>query len=103
MPQLDEHSHAPLDAVLAEVVQGLHEELARLRSAIDELRDEIQSAVGVKGSPPCSQPALRITSLPNDPAAPDFFDRINAVPPGVIEALRAEVARSASRADTAST
>lgn len=97
MPELDKHAAPPLEAVLTDAVQRLHEELARLRSAIDELRDELQFAVAVQSCLPRTDPPLRITSLPKDPAAANFFDRINAVSAEQIEAMREEVAQAARR------
>jgi len=67
---------------LAEVVEALTAEVRVLRNAVDELREEIQYATNNlpdRREPPL--PHRRIVSMPLDPLAEDFGERINAVSP----------------------
>jgi hypothetical protein len=78
---------------LTREMQALREEVQVLRMSIDEFRDDLVHAL--RNPPEQLPPPLHIHSLPLDPTAPDFGDRINAVPPEQIEALRLEAVRSA--------
>jgi hypothetical protein len=69
------------------MVARLAEELRTLRDAIDEIREELQwanrNADDLPGHPLHS---FRLRSMPTDPAAPDWAERVNAVPPEAIAA-----------------
>jgi hypothetical protein len=78
---------------LTREVHALREEVQVLRMSIDEFRDDLVHVL--RNPPEHIPPPIRIHSLPLDPTAADFGDRINAVPPEQMEALRAEAVRSA--------
>ena len=67
---------------LVDAVRDLTAEVRVLRDAIDELREEVQYAANNLFDP--REPPLphrRITSMPKDPLADDFGERINAYTP----------------------
>ena len=76
---------------LIPTIDALRAEIRVLREAIDALRDEVQYLVR-NPDIPAWRPApdrLQLTSIPLDPAAPDFGQRVNAVPAEQVDALRA--------------
>lgn len=81
----------PNDALIDAVVR-LTEEVRVLRQTIDELREDFQCAVtnGRARYEP-AEPPLQIVSMPLDPTARDFGQRINSVPNEVVQSLREEV------------
>lgn len=64
---------------LREEVESLRLQIEVLTNAIDELRDALQYAVenGLPVLSSLGEHARRITSMPVDPAAPDFAKRVN--------------------------
>ncbi len=86
----------------AEILLELREELALLRDSIGHLRTDMHLITGRPRKLPPRRSVLRITSLPKDPTAPDFFHRINAVSAEDLEALRQQLthSRSESNPDT---
>ena len=78
---------------LTEEVRLLRDEVCVLRQSIDEFREAYEHTV--RNLPNQLPPPLRIWSLPADPTASDFGERINAVPPEQMEALRAEAVQPA--------
>jgi hypothetical protein len=90
------HARYSVEDEAAEMLVELREQLAFLRTSIDQLRSDMHLFTGRCGSPPSRRPVLRITSLPKDPTAPDFFRRINAVPQERLDALRQELAQTLS-------
>ncbi len=86
-----ETPHEDLET-LTEELRSLREEVRVLRESIDEFREAFEHTV--RNLPDQLPPPLRIWSLPADPTAPDFGERINAVPPEQMEALRAETVQS---------
>ncbi len=80
---------------LTEDVRALRDEVHVLRQAVDEFREVFEHTV--QNLPDQLPPPLRIWSLPADPTAPDFGERINAVSPEQMEVLRAEAVQSAPR------
>ena len=79
---------------LTREVHALREEVEVLRICIDEFREDLIHSLRTRSEP--LPPLLHIHSLPLDPSAPDFDERINAVSPEQIEQLRAEAVQSAS-------
>jgi hypothetical protein len=69
-------------------MERLQETMATLIAAIDELREDLVHAL--RNLPDRLPPPMQVWSLPSDPTAPDFGDRINAVPLAVMEQLRDE-------------
>ncbi len=71
---------SPVDSTdaIAQVLDRLREELAILREVLDEIRDELQWANRNRDldQAPASAPR-RITSMPLDPAAADWAERLN--------------------------
>ena len=67
---------------LLDALGTLAEEVRVLREAVDELREEVRYGVRNLLDPDTSagQPR-RITSMPADPVAPDFADRVNRFRP----------------------
>ena len=78
--------------LLTEEVRLLRDEVRVLRESIDEFREAYEHTV--RNLPDQLPPPLRIWSLPADPTAPDFGDRINAIPPEQMEALWAKAVQS---------
>ena len=60
---------------LTEVVREAVEELGVIRDIEDEKREEIQWAVRNQ------QPIIQLTSMPADPAAPDWAEHVNKLTP----------------------
>lgn len=83
-------------AELAEEVRQLRAEVRVLWDIIDELRDSMEHAI--RNLPDQLPPPLQILSLPSDPTADDFGERINAVPAEQLARLRAELAQPKSAA-----
>lgn len=62
---------------IAQVLDRLREELTMVRQVLDEIQDELQWA---NRNRDCNWPVsapFRITSMPLDPAAPDWAERLN--------------------------
>ena len=78
---------------LVEEVGQLRDEIRVLWQAIDELRDAVEHTV--RNLPDRMPSPVQIWSLPADPTAADFGQRINAVPAEQMEILRAEAVRAA--------
>jgi hypothetical protein len=83
---------------LVETVERLEGELRFIRETLDRIQDDF--AWNLNNDParqdswlPASPP-LQITSLPRDPLAPDFGERINKVTQDEQEALRNDEAAS---------
>lgn len=67
---------------LLDAVQALADEVRVLRQALDEFREEVQYAVrNLIETPGALQHARPLTSMPIDPAAPDFAARVNRFTP----------------------
>ena len=94
------------DSLLAESVDQLTAEMRVIRDVLDDLRIELQYLVRNpaenRGSETIER--LRVTSLPLDPAAEDFDQRVNAVPEKTIAELRtaAETAQDEKPSPTTS-
>lgn len=75
---------------LAESVDRLTVELRVIRDVLDDLRAELQYIVRNSGEYRVveSMERFRVTSLPLDPAAEDFEERVNAVPTETVAELR---------------
>lgn len=70
------------DTTIAAAIDRLTEEVRVLRQAVDELRQEVQWGVRNALDPPHERPPVRrITSMPLDPCAEDFAERVNALAP----------------------
>ena len=67
-------------AMLTDEIVLLRQEVEVLRNVLDEVRDSLQWTIrnGVLPNHDVIKP-LHITSLPLDPAADDFHERVNAV------------------------
>lgn len=78
------------DSALIESIDSLREEVEVLRNAVDDLRIEVQYLVRNPGEYRVAETIerLRVTSLPLDPAADDFGERVNAVPEETVAELR---------------
>lgn len=63
---------------IADSLDRLREELAVVRQVLDEIREELEWANRNRGEPD-STPMMprRITSMPLDPCAPDWAERLN--------------------------
>ena len=79
---------------VAETLVELREQLALLRESIHQLRTDMHLLTGRPREGQPRRSVLRITSLPKDPTTPDFLQRINAVPPEQLDAMRAELVRA---------
>lgn len=71
---------------LSEAIDRLNDEVHTLRIAVDELREELvyelrQLRDGIREGTLHPKPPFHLHSLPLDPAAPDFHQRVNAVFP----------------------
>lgn len=65
---------------LGENVHELKEEVRVLRQVLDEIRDDIGWAMNNREEFRCQRserPIMHVTSMPKDPLAPDFGERIN--------------------------
>ena len=70
-------AHSDPDAIV-DALDRLREELAVIRDVLDEIRSELQWANQNGGeSGVAAWSARRITSMPLDPAAPDWTERLN--------------------------
>jgi hypothetical protein len=69
---------------VAEAVSNLRDEINVLRQAIDELRDDVMWAVRNALAP--HEPPFQLTSMPLNPTAPGFGERINAIRPSDLPA-----------------
>ncbi len=90
-------------ASLTDEIVTLREEVQVLRDVLDEVREELQFAVRnyiLPGDDAIKR--LHITSLPLDPAADDFHERVNAVRPDDItqDDTDAFVSQGATRQQT---
>lgn len=75
---------------LEDRIDRLQETMQVLIDSIDELRVELVHTL--RNLPDRLPPPLHIHSLPLDPTASDFGDRVNAIPQEVMDRLRAEAA-----------
>lgn len=65
---------------LAEVIERLNEEVTTLRQAVDDLREELTWEIRqLREGTPEWKARFNLTSMPVDPASPDFHQRVNAV------------------------
>lgn len=62
---------------LRDVVVQLTNEVAVLRSVLDEVRDDLGWALNNRAEFRCPHPVMHLTSMPKDPLAPDFGERVN--------------------------
>lgn len=70
---------------LTDAVVGLSEEVRVLRQAVDDLREEIQWAARNLVDPDQGSLAnRRIRTMPLDPCAADFAERVNATAPALL-------------------
>lgn len=78
------------DSLLAESVDRLTAELRVIRDVLDDLRIELQFLVRNSADNRVSETIERLgaATLPLDPAADDFEQRVNAVPEETIAKLR---------------
>lgn len=85
----DETNDTSADEI-AESVDRLTAELRVIRDVLDDLRTELQYIVRNPGEYRVveSMERFRVTSLPLDPAAEDFEERVNAVPTETVAELR---------------
>ncbi|MBI3467466.1 MAG: hypothetical protein HY000_31030 [Planctomycetes bacterium] len=82
-------------AELAELVRRLGDEIGVQRQAIDDLREELAYELRkLRDEVTQSPPPYRLTSMPGDPFAEDFHERVNTVdasdieqPPATVEGL----------------
>ncbi|HRX78738.1 MAG TPA: hypothetical protein P5307_06725 [Pirellulaceae bacterium] len=78
------------DQAFIECIDRLREEVQVLHNVVDELREELQYLVRNPGERNAETvERLHVTSLPLDPAADDFPQRVNAVPESTVAELRA--------------
>jgi hypothetical protein len=66
---------------LASAIDRLREELAITRQVLDEILNELQWANRNRGDENGLAPYRRITSMPLDPTAPDWAERLNRFTP----------------------
>lgn len=71
-------------------MQRLQETMEVLIGSIDEFREDLVHTF--RNLPDQLPPPIHIHSLPVDPLASDFGDRINAIPPEIMDRLRREAA-----------
>ena len=77
------------DQAFIECIDRLREEVQVLHNVVDELREELQYLVCNPGERNAETvDRLRVTSLPLDPAADNFGERVNAVPEETVTELR---------------
>ena len=70
------------DEELIDAVNALKDEVRVLRQAVDEFREQVQYAIQNLIELPEALPHARpLTSMPADPAAPDFAERVNRLTP----------------------
>ena len=75
---------APADASierLIRIVGDLSQEVRRLRTAVDHLRQECECALRGVIRNETHRPVMHITSMPKDPCAADFGERVNRLNP----------------------
>jgi hypothetical protein len=84
---------------VAETLVELHEQLALLRESIHRLRSDMHLITGRPREGESRRSVLRITSLPIDPTAPDFLQRINAVSAEQLDALRQQLGSSRTKSE----
>jgi len=89
---------APRESITDDRIQDLEERMQRLQEtmevligSIDEFRDDLVHTL--RNLPDQLPPPVHIHSLPLDPTAPDFGERINVIPQEVMARLREEAAR----------
>ena len=73
-------------------MQRLQETMDVLIGSIDEFREDLVHTL--RNLPDQLPPPVHIHSLPLDPTAPDFGERINAIPLEVMARLREEAVRA---------
>jgi hypothetical protein len=61
-------------------VNSLTDQVRMLRQAVDEIGDELGWAIRNRVIPELLPPVIPITSMPVDPLADDFCQRVNEVP-----------------------
>lgn len=88
----------PREGITDERIQDLEERMQRLQEtmdvligSIDEFREDLVHTI--RNLPDQLPPPVHIHSLPLDPTAPDFGERINGIPLEVMARLRKEAAR----------
>lgn len=65
---------------LSSAVQALTDQVRMLRQAVDEIGDELGWAIRNRVIPKRQPPTIPLVSLPLDPLADDFCQRVNEVP-----------------------
>ncbi len=71
-------SQTKSDDSIADSLDLLREELAVVRQVLDEIREELEWANRNRSEPdPAPLMPRRITSMPLDPCAPDWAERLN--------------------------
>jgi len=88
---------APREGITDDRIQELQERMQRLQEtmdvligSIDEFREDLVHTL--RNLPDQIPPPVHIHSLPPDPTAPDFGERINGIPVEVMARLREEAA-----------
>jgi hypothetical protein len=89
----EEHISSEQLTQVVDELRALRDETRVLWEAIDELREWADHTLRNPPEPP--SPPLRIWSLASDPTAEDFGQRINAIPPEQMDALRQSLTPSA--------
>jgi hypothetical protein len=77
----DLNTEAETASELAAAVERLTDEVHVLRQAVDDLREELLWELRQLRSGAESKPPFRLASMPLDPLAPDFHQRVNAIDP----------------------
>ena len=62
---------------LKEAIDRVGDELSVLRDVLDEIRELLGWAINNPDRFCCTSPFVPLTSMPRDPLAPDFGERIN--------------------------
>lgn len=93
------------DSQLIESIDSLRQQVEVLRDVVDELREELQYLVRNPNEYRVAAPIeqLRVTSLPLDPAADDFDERVNTVPAETVAELRTAVESTQEKKQRATT
>jgi hypothetical protein len=89
--KLDSNSTSLGISSLKERMQRLQETMDVLIGSIDEFREDLVHTL--RNLPDRLPPPVHIHSLPLDPTAPDFGERVNAIPREVTVRLRHEAGR----------